>query len=322
MNGLQRAVIIVPSALTIANLFFGIWAIVSAATGDFMRAAWLIVFAGIADMLDGRVARVTQTGSRFGEELDSLVDVISFGVAPALIIYHLFLTDGRWSWIAAFFYVTAACIRLARFNVEQAGHAKVAFHGLPSPSAGMTLATFYPFSNTQFFQTYLTGWAWPELMTALMLLIGMLMMSHVLYPVIPKFGFRTTRGIVNGLFLLTMIVLAVTIPALFFFPALIGYLGYGVLKALVLGFFERLPERDPLLDEVGDEAGAELRKIDYTELSGRRRPRRRRTRPARRRRRRPTEGPGGREAGPTVRPLGVVRSDDEEQPSDGAREAR
>src|SRR5690606_10131672 len=83
-NRLQSAVIIVPSALTIGNLFFGIWAIVSAANGDFMRAAWLIVFAGIADMLDGRVARVTRTGSKFGEELDSLVDAISFGVAPAL----------------------------------------------------------------------------------------------------------------------------------------------------------------------------------------------------------------------------------------------
>jgi hypothetical protein len=92
---LQRGVIIVPSALTLGNLFFGIWAIVSATRGEFERAAWLIVFAGIADTLDGRVARVTQTGSRFGEELDSLVDAISFGVAPALIIYHLFLSTAR-----------------------------------------------------------------------------------------------------------------------------------------------------------------------------------------------------------------------------------
>jgi CDP-diacylglycerol--serine O-phosphatidyltransferase len=141
-------VIIVPSALTLGNLFFGVWAMVAASRGDFTTAAWLIVLAGVADTLDGRVARITQTGSRFGAELDSLVDAISFGVAPALIIYHLFLQDGGWGWIAAFVYIAGAVIRLARFNVEQAGHAKVAFHGLPSPASGMTLATFYPFSQT------------------------------------------------------------------------------------------------------------------------------------------------------------------------------
>jgi CDP-diacylglycerol---serine O-phosphatidyltransferase len=265
---LQRGVIIIPSALTLGNLFFGIWAIVSATRGEFERAAWLIVFAGIADTLDGRVARVTQTGSRFGEELDSLVDAISFGVAPALIIYHLFLVDGAWGWIAAFFYVSSAVVRLARFNVEQAGHAKVAFHGLPSPSAGMTLATFYPFSQTPFFATYLDNFRWPELMIGLMIMLGLLMMSHVLYPVVPKFGFRTRRGIINGVFLLTMIVLAITAPSYFFFPALLGYVTYGVGKATVLGFFERMPEEDMLLDqEPGDEAGAELRDIDYRELS-------------------------------------------------------
>jgi CDP-diacylglycerol---serine O-phosphatidyltransferase len=265
---LRRGVIIVPSALTLGNLFFGIWAIVSATRGEFERAAWLIVFAGIADTLDGRVARVTQTGSRFGEELDSLVDAISFGVAPALIIYHLFLVDGAWGWIAAFFYVSSAVVRLARFNVEQAGHAKVAFHGLPSPSAGMTLATFYPFSQTPFFASYLEGFRWPELMIGLMIVLGLLMMSHVLYPVVPKFGFRSRRGIINGVFLMTMITLALTVPSYFFFPALVGYVTYGVGKAMVLGFFERMPDEDLLLDEEpGDEAGAELRDIDYRELS-------------------------------------------------------
>jgi CDP-diacylglycerol--serine O-phosphatidyltransferase len=272
---LQRGVIILPSALTLGNLFFGMWAMVSAASGDFMRAGWLIVIAGIADTLDGRIARATSTGSRFGEELDSLVDAISFGVAPAFIMYHLFLAEagaGRWGWVAAFFYVTGAVIRLARFNVEQAGHAKVAFHGLPSPSAGMTLATFYPFSQTDLFRTYLADWMWPEFMIGLMITLGFLMMSHVLYPVVPKFGFRTRKGIMNGIFLLTMIILAVAIPRLYFFPALLGYIAYGIIKGTLLGFFERLPDRDPMLDEEededqGDEAGAELREIDYRDLS-------------------------------------------------------
>jgi CDP-diacylglycerol--serine O-phosphatidyltransferase len=313
---LQRGVIIIPSALTLANLFFGVWAIVSAARGDFTRAAWLIVIAGIADTLDGRVARVTSTGSRFGEELDSLVDAISFGVAPAIIVYHLFLADGNWSWIAAFFYVSAIVIRLARFNVEQAGHAKVVFHGLPSPSAGMTLATFHPFSQTAFFQQNIAHWAWPELITALMVVLGLLMMSHVPYPVVPKFGIRSARGILTGLFLLTMIVLASTIPSIYFFPALMGYVSYGIGKAAVLGFFERLPERDPLLDEEeGDEAGAELREIDYAELSPGRppfglRPRKRRRRRRRKDKPKPKPGPD--------RPLSIDRNPDRPRKAEGS----
>lgn len=271
MNGrLQRGVIIVPSALTLGNLFLGIWAIVSAARGDFERAAWLIVWAGVMDTLDGRVARVTKTGSRFGEELDSLVDAISFGVAPALIVYHLYLIDGGpWSWIACFGYVAAAVIRLARFNVDQAGHAKVVFHGLPSPSAGMALATFYPFSQTQFFADHLAVMRWPEIIIVMMLGLGVLMVSQVPYPVVPKFGFRSLRGVLTFVWLVGMVILAITIPALFFFPALMGYVAYGIGKSLVLGFFERLPDRDVLLDEEeADEAGAELREIDYAELSG------------------------------------------------------
>ena len=270
-NRLQRGIIIVPSALTLGNLFFGLWAVLSAARGEFMTAAWLIVWAAIADTIDGRVARYTQTGSRFGEELDSLVDAISFGVAPALILYHLFLSGTQWGWIACFFYVTGAVIRLARFNVDQAGHAKRAFHGLPSPSAGIILATFYPFSQTQFFNTYFSQWAWPTIMTTMLFVLALLMMSQVLYPVVPKFGFSNLRGFVVFAWMMLLIGLAIWVPALFFFPMAVGYAAYGVVKMLVLGFFERLPEKDPMLDEEpGDEAGAELRDISYAEIAPRR----------------------------------------------------
>ncbi|HUG39881.1 MAG TPA: CDP-diacylglycerol--serine O-phosphatidyltransferase [Longimicrobiales bacterium] len=265
---LQAGVIIIPSALTLGNLFFGVWAIVAATRGDFITAAWLIVLAGVTDTLDGRVARITQTGSRFGAELDSLVDAISFGLAPALVIYHIFLQDGSWGWVAAFFYTTGAVIRLARFNVEQAGHAKVAFHGLPSPAAGMTLATFYPFSQTDFFLANLTTLPWPNIMIAMMLALSMLMMSHVLYPVVPKFGFRSVKGLLALAFFFAVILATFTVPSLFYFPALVAYAAYGVLKAVTLGFFERLPDRDMLLDtEEEDDADAEIRQIDYNELT-------------------------------------------------------
>jgi len=290
MNGrLQRGVIMVPSTLTLGNLFFGVWAIVAATRGEFETAAWLIVLAALADMMDGRVARVTRTGSRFGEELDSLVDAISFGVAPGFIMYHLFLREGEWGWTAMFIYIAAAVVRLARFNVEQAGHAKVAFHGLPSPSAGIALATFHPFSQTAFFQAYLADWPWPRIMMGVMILLSGLMLSHVLYPVVPKFSFRTTQGVITGVLMLAAAIAALTIPSIFFFPAITLYIAYGMVKAVILGFHERIPERDLMVDEEGDEAGAELREIDYSELArpGRWRPvKRRRRRPRRRR----TEG--------------------------------
>src|SRR5207248_11561617 len=103
--------------------------------------------AGILDALDGRVARLSKTGTRFGAELDSLVDIVSFGVAPAFLMYQLeFASAGQAEWIFCYFYVMAAAIRLARFNITQAGRSKRYFIGLPSAAAGLTLATAYLFT--------------------------------------------------------------------------------------------------------------------------------------------------------------------------------
>src|SRR5437773_9434472 len=147
---MRRVVIVVPSLFTLFNLFFGIWSMVLASRGEFYRAAWYIVFAGILDALDGRVARLSNTGTRFGAELDSLVDVVSFGVAPAFLIYQLeFATAGQAEWIFCYFYVMGAAIRLARFNITQAGRAKTHFIGLPSPAAGRPPPTVFPFTTRE-----------------------------------------------------------------------------------------------------------------------------------------------------------------------------
>src|SRR5207245_3065879 len=123
-----------------------------ATRGEFYRAGWFIVFAGILDTLDGRVARISGTGTRFGAELDSLVDIVSFGVAPAFLMYQVEFAagsagggSGGASWIFCYFYVMAAAIRLARFNVRQAGRGKAYFIGLHSTAVGMALATYVPF---------------------------------------------------------------------------------------------------------------------------------------------------------------------------------
>src|SRR5713226_8330276 len=109
---IRRVVIVVPSLFTLFNLFFGVWSMVLASRGEYYRASWFIVFAGILDTLDGRVARLSHTGTRFGAELDSLVDVVSFGVAPAFLMYQLeFASAGQMAWVVCFFYVMGAAIR-------------------------------------------------------------------------------------------------------------------------------------------------------------------------------------------------------------------
>lgn len=277
---LQRGIIVLPNAFTLGNLFLGIWAIVSASRGEYDTAAWLIVTAAAVDLMDGRIARFTSTGSDFGEQIDSLVDAVSFGVAPALTFYYIYLGDGMWNWTLAFIYVAAVVIRLARFNVEQAGLAKANFHGLPSPTAGITLATYYPFSQTDFFREHLADLPWNALTVGLVLAISALMMSHVLYPVVPRFDLRTMKGRLTLLTAVVALVLALTVPSLFFFPAAILYITYGLLRSVIHGFHSDLPARDPLIDVEETEEGS--RELEYDSIEPRR-PRMRRLRQFRRR---------------------------------------
>ncbi len=267
-RGFLRGIIILPSALTLGNLFFGFWAIISALRGDLMWAAWLVIAAGVADGIDGRVARFTRTGTGFGAQLDSLIDVISFGIAPAIILYTLFLAQGgEWAWVVCFIYVTSAALRLARFNVEQGGKAKVHFHGLPSPPAGMTLAVFYPFSQTDFFLTHLAGWPWKNLIVGLTIVIGALMVSHVLYPVIPRISWRTPRARIASLGWIAAAAVILFQPKLLFFPAGLAYITYGVAKAAWWGLMDRLPERDPLWDELeSEDEETETREVEYEQM--------------------------------------------------------
>jgi len=241
-HGLQRGVIIIPNAFTLGNLFFGFWAIVSAFNGNFRWAGWFIVFSGILDMLDGRVARLSNTGSRFGAELDSLVDVISFGIAPALLIYFLdFAAAGRFAWVLSYIYVTAVALRLARFNVVSAGKPSTGwFTGMPSPAAGMTLAVYYPFSQTEWYRASV---AYLDLqhqgLVVLMLLLALLMVSNVRYPKFPPIGVRSARGIFGLVVHLTILIGGIFFPEYFLFPLGLFYMTFGVARALILGLVER-----------------------------------------------------------------------------------
>ena len=138
----------------------------------------------------------------------------------------------------------------------------------------MTLATYYPFSRTPFFQEHLAHLPWPQAMGLSMVFLGMLLLSHIPYPVVPRIGFRTARGLVTTVVMAVSLFAAVTVPSHFFFPALVAYTVAGVTRSFALGLLDRLPERDPLLDkgdkEEDDEAGAEVRAVDYGDVAPRR----------------------------------------------------
>ena len=252
---MRRSVVILPSGLTLANLFCGVFAIISASRGQLDLAGLLIVLGGVADALDGRVARATGSGSRFGSELDSLVDIVSFGIAPAMIMYFAVLNREGWDWLIAFIYVLCAAIRLARFNVEQAGRAKRYFHGLPSPAAGMTLATYYWFSQTPLYnETILGDLPWHFWLRFLMLALSFLMISNVSYPAVPTIGYRKASEILGSFVVLATIFGLIFLRKQFYFPALVVYVLYGVGKTVFFGFIGRLPRGDVAVISDDDES--------------------------------------------------------------------
>ena len=139
----RKGIYILPNLFTLAALFGGFYAVVMAMNGRFDLAAVGVFCAMVLDSLDGRVARMTNTQSAFGEQMDSLSDMVSFGAAPALIAYEWALKGlGRWGWIAAFVYCACAALRLARFNVNTGVVDKRYFQGLPSPAAAALVAGF------------------------------------------------------------------------------------------------------------------------------------------------------------------------------------
>jgi CDP-diacylglycerol---serine O-phosphatidyltransferase len=139
----RKGIYILPNLFTLAALFGGFYAIVMAMNGKFDQAAIGVFCAMVLDSLDGRVARMTNTQSAFGEQMDSLSDMVSFGAAPALIAYVWALTSlGRWGWVSAFVYCACAALRLARFNVNTTVVDKRFFQGLPSPAAAALVAGF------------------------------------------------------------------------------------------------------------------------------------------------------------------------------------
>jgi len=155
----RRGIYLLPSLFTLMGLFSGFYALIAAVQGRYELAAWAILAAAVFDMLDGRVARLLNAESAFGAELDSLCDMVSFGLAPAVLVYLWALAPlQKIGWLAAFLITACAALRLARFNVQLASQDKRYFQGLPTPATALLLATAVLFHEQGGYEP--AAWLW------------------------------------------------------------------------------------------------------------------------------------------------------------------
>jgi CDP-diacylglycerol--serine O-phosphatidyltransferase len=232
----RRGVYLLPSMLTVSNLLCGYASIIYSTRGDFDTAAVLIGIAMVVDVLDGYIARLTHSQSAFGAELDSLADIVSFGVAPAILAFTWGLWPlGRFGWAAGFIYVTAAALRLARFNLQgMAVTDKRYFAGLPSPAAAsVTAAT-----------VFLYPWGLQDvriaaLATPMMLVPGLLMVSTIRFRSVKAMDVGWRRSPI------VLLIGAIVIAAIVSHPriALVVMSYTYVLAALVMFVSQRLRRR-------------------------------------------------------------------------------
>ncbi|OYY94234.1 MAG: CDP-diacylglycerol--serine O-phosphatidyltransferase [Hydrogenophilales bacterium 28-61-23] len=236
----RRGIYLLPNLLTTGALFAGFYAIVQAMNGRYEQAAIAILVAMILDGLDGRVARLTNTQSAFGAEYDSLSDMVSFGVAPALVMYSFALKDmGKLGWIAAFVYCAAAALRLARFNTMLAVQDKRWFMGLPSPAAAALVAGFV----WLMVDNQITGNESRWLAWAVILFAGISMITNLAFYSGKDFNLkRSVPFLVIVLVALGFSLISVDPPIVLF----LIFLGYGV-SGYVLWLKRRYLRKTPIL---------------------------------------------------------------------------
>jgi len=229
----RRGIYLLPNLFTTAAIFCGFYAIVSSINGRFETAAIAIFVAMLLDGVDGRVARLTNTESDFGAEYDSLADMVSFGLAPALIIYLWALSSlGKIGWLVSFVYVACAALRLARFNTQAEHSDKRYFQGLASPSAAAIVAGLI--WNGELIQEYLTMPVLQIVALLITLFAGLLMVSNVRYHSFKGINWRSKVPFVTILMLVFVLVFVSAAPSLVLFAIFFIYSLSGPVLTLIL----------------------------------------------------------------------------------------
>ncbi|HUP22063.1 MAG TPA: CDP-diacylglycerol--serine O-phosphatidyltransferase [Thermoanaerobaculia bacterium] len=219
---LRRGIYLLPSVFTIGNMVLGFYAMVLAMRGDYRPAVLCIFAAAFLDSLDGRLARVTQTASEFGREYDSLADVVTFGVAPAFLVYSWGLYElGRIGWILPVFYLVSTATRLARFNVQTKVLDKRFFVGLPAPAAAGALGSILYFADGRQFAGVETT---PQLVLLTgCVVLGLLMVSSFRYYSFKELDPRRRWSFRVALPVAAVLLLILLSPAWFFLTASSAY---------------------------------------------------------------------------------------------------
>ena len=228
----RRGIYLLPNLFTTATLFAGFYAIVAAMNGQFTDAASAIFVAMLMDGLDGRVARMTNTQSEFGAQYDSLADMVSFGVAPALIMYEWMLSDlAKLGWAAAFIYAASAALRLARFNTQAASLDKRFFQGLPSPAAAAVLAGMIWLGSDY---GLLDGTNILVFCFPITILVGILMVSNIRYHSFKQFDLKGRVPFVAILSVVAIFALIASEPPLVLFSMAVIYAVSGPVMTLFM----------------------------------------------------------------------------------------
>ena len=223
-----KGIYILPNLFTSGNLFCGFFSAISSLGGRFEVAAMAILFATVFDCLDGKLARLTKTTSRFGVEYDSLSDVVSFGMAPGLLIYAWALNAyGRLGWVAAFLFMVCGALRLARFNVQVSGVESKDFVGLPIPAAAGFLATW----------VLLDGYIFnfgkdvrPGVILAVTYVLAFLMVSSLRYRSFKEFNLKNRKPFSVLVSLVLVLLVLVNAPQIMLFSLFALYCSSGILE--------------------------------------------------------------------------------------------
>jgi len=219
-DGMKKGIYILPNLFTTANLFCGFYSVIFSMKGDFHGAAIAIIIAIILDGLDGRIARMTSTTSKFGAEYDSLADLVAFGVAPAILIYTWALSPfGKWGCLASFLFIVCGALRLARFNIQIGIIESRMFNGLPIPAAASIVAM-----GVLLFH-YLGGTGQlnhPSILIG-MVLLSLLMVSSIKYYSFKDLNLFSRKPFVSFVLIVVILVIVVAEPQIMLFTFAFGY---------------------------------------------------------------------------------------------------
>lgn len=218
---------IFPGIFTAGNMFCGFLSVLASFDGEIVFAAWMIVLAAFFDALDGMVARFSKTASRFGVELDSFADLLSFGIAPAVMFYSLKLYPlGRWGWILGFVFIMCGAFRLARFNLGISKLSeKYPYMGLPIPTAAVTLVSYILFCYEI--------WGvlrFPKALVSMIIAFSGLMVSGIEYETLPKFYLGDRKNKIKLVYVFVFIIALLIKPKLVLFPFGLLYILSGIVK--------------------------------------------------------------------------------------------